>query len=319
MTFASKKYIIENIEYTINHCYSPKTDEHIEIICIDYDKCKKYEYKIDNNASNIINNIKLLYRFMQDCFEKKENNFRIVKNDDAIYLYATLETKYRNERYNYILQEKKISHEEKMEIKIENMETNMKKEMEKLNKKVIDQEKLIDELNNKMIKNDELNKKEKNVKIEGRINIASLGLATVYLGCGNDFIVPSITNGNRIYAEGVLIGQSTSPCWVKIYFIHKQTIDRVVVYMFQDTPFPAEPSDTLTLKEKSIDFQVQGWNDQDQIWINLGDPVIDNKLVKRTVNFDKFSTNAIRIFMLDCLGKRLNIIEIETWSSPIET
>jgi len=306
-----QKYLINNLEYTISGDSSEYAP--IDIICIDYEKIKKYECKIEINLYKMLNNSQILFEFLKDCFNENKNHFTIVKTSDAILLYAAIDIKYRSECYNYVLKEKDMTNEDRMEIKIELM----KKEMDKLNKKVIDQEKLIDELNQQIIKNEEL---KKEIKIEKKmdessINVASVangGRAIAYIEKGPSIDVSDllINGGSNNGASVYWFSQQKEACYIQIEFKYKTPIDRVIVHMSLGDVFSVESSDTL------FDFQVQGWNDEEEKWVNFGEKVnLTHKVLARIISFDRFETGQIRLYMTDCLGKRCNIVKVEAWTS----
>jgi hypothetical protein len=105
------------------------------------------------------------------------------------------------------------------------------------------------------------------------------------------------------------------PDWVQIRFNAPKTIDHVVVYSVQDDFLsPVEPTDAMTFTRYGLtDFQVQAWNGTG--WVTLGS-VRYNNLVKRTVSFDAYTTDRIRISITgakDALWSR--VTEVEAWSS----
>ena len=102
---------------------------------------------------------------------------------------------------------------------------------------------------------------------------------------------------------------------VQIDFNGSKTIDRVVVYTLQDNySSPMEPTDTLTFSAYGVTaFTVEGWNGSG--WTVLGS-VSNNNLVKRTVTFAPYSTNAIRIRVTQGLAQFPRLVEVEAWSVP---
>jgi len=75
-----------------------------------------------------------------------------------------------------------------------------------------------------------------------------------------------------------------------------------------------EPTDTLTFSAYGVTaFTVEGWNGSG--WTVLGS-VSNNNLVKRTVTFAPYSTNAIRIRVTQALAQFSRLVEVEAWSVP---
>jgi len=150
------KYLIANREYTISKDIKNDT---IEIMCIDNETLQKYECLIDSKIHStykMIDNVHTLYIFLNDCFGEKtsiDDCFEICEAEKSIILYAEIKAKYKHESYEFVLKEKEISNEERMEMKIEKMDKQMKKEMKKemeeLNQKM---KKEMEELNQKMKK-----------------------------------------------------------------------------------------------------------------------------------------------------------------------
>ena len=74
---------------------------------------------------------------------------------------------------------------------------------------------------------------------------------------------------------------------------------------------PVEPTDTLTFNTYGIlDFTIQGWDGA--TWVTLG-TVTGNRLVKRTVTFNAFTTDRIRVNVTSALYSFSRITEIEAW------
>jgi hypothetical protein len=99
---------------------------------------------------------------------------------------------------------------------------------------------------------------------------------------------------------------------VQIDFNAMKTIDRVVVYSVQNAyQSPVEPTDTQTFSLYGLtNFTVEGWTGSG--WTVLG-TVSANNLVKRTVTFAPYTTDAIRIHITGSLGGYSRIVEIEAW------
>ncbi len=132
--------------------------------------------------------------------------------------------------------------------------------------------------------------------------------------------VSSLNNNERTGAGwgaggGWLDGTPGSfPDWVQIQFNGSKTIDRVVVYMVQDNyQQPVEPGDSLTFNDwGATDFTVQGWNGSS--WVVLG-TVTGNNLVKRTVTFNPFTTDRIRVNITAARSTWSLLTEVEAWST----
>jgi hypothetical protein len=99
---------------------------------------------------------------------------------------------------------------------------------------------------------------------------------------------------------------------VQIDFNGAKTIDRVVVYTVQDNyASPVEPTDTQTFTAYGVtDFTVDGWNGAG--WTVLA-TVSNNNLVKRTVTFNPFTTDAIRINITKSKSTYSRLVEVEAW------
>ena len=105
------------------------------------------------------------------------------------------------------------------------------------------------------------------------------------------------------------------PDWLQINFNGSKTIDRVVVYTVQDNFLnPVEPTDSMTFTQYGLTaFQVQGWNGSG--WVTLAS-VTGNNLVKRTVTFNPYTTDRIRIYVTGAKdGVWSRITEVEAWTS----
>ena len=90
----------------------------------------------------------------------------------------------------------------------------------------------------------------------------------------------------------------------------------MVVYTLQDNySSPMEPTDTLMFSAYGVTaFTVEGWNGSG--WTVLGSVSNNNNLVKRTVTFAPYSTNAIRIRVTQGLAQFSRLVEVEAWSVP---
>ena len=99
---------------------------------------------------------------------------------------------------------------------------------------------------------------------------------------------------------------------MQINFNGSKSIDRVVVYTLQDNYLsPVEPTDSQTFSLYGIkDFTVEGRSGAS--WVTLA-TVSNNTLVKRTVSFAAFTTDAIRITVTNALTSWSRITEIEAW------
>ena len=76
---------------------------------------------------------------------------------------------------------------------------------------------------------------------------------------------------------------------------------------------PIEPTATQTFSLYGVtDFTVQGWTGNG--WTTLG-TVSGNNLVKRTVNFNAYTTSKIRIRITGALASFARITEIEAWGN----
>jgi hypothetical protein len=132
------------------------------------------------------------------------------------------------------------------------------------------------------------------------------------------FPASSINNNERAGANwgnggGWIDGTPNAfPDWVQIVFNGQKTINRVVVYSVQDNfTNPVEPSDTQTFSLFGVtDFTVDGWNGS--AWVTLGS-VSGNNLVKRTVTFSAFTTDRIRINIINGLNSYSRLTEVEAW------
>ena len=102
--------------------------------------------------------------------------------------------------------------------------------------------------------------------------------------------------------------------WVQINFAGTKTVDRVVVYTVQDNyANPVEPTDALAFSTYGlIDFAIQGWDGT--TWVTLA-TVTGNNLVKRTVAFNTFTTDRIRVNATNGAGGFSRITEVEAWGN----
>jgi hypothetical protein len=109
------------------------------------------------------------------------------------------------------------------------------------------------------------------------------------------------------------------PDWVEIDFAGTKTIDHVVLYSVQDNfQNPVEPTDTTTFSLYGMTaFDVQAWTGSS--WTPLAQ-VTGNRLVKRTVTFQPYTTNRIRVVMNGVADNRWSrVTEIEAWTSTSST
>ena len=99
---------------------------------------------------------------------------------------------------------------------------------------------------------------------------------------------------------------------MQINFNGSKSIDRVVVYTLQDNfPSPVEPTDT----RRSTCTGSRTLRSKDAVaaqWVPLA-TVSNNTLVKRTVTFAAFTTDAIRVVVTNALASYARITEIEAW------
>ena len=105
------------------------------------------------------------------------------------------------------------------------------------------------------------------------------------------------------------------PDWVQVNFNGTRTVDHVVVYSVQDNYLsPVEPTDSMTGTRFVLTaFTVQGWNGS--TWVTLAS-VAGNDLIKRTVWFNPFATDRVRVTIgatQDGVWSR--VTEIEAWGS----
>jgi len=153
------------------------------------------------------------------------------------------------------------------------------------------------------------------------INVALAANGGMASACDEIYSPAStIINGNRTGEKSSLRWWSIekNDCWVQILFNGLKTIDRVIIYTLQDNyDLAIEPTDTLTFKNFGVtDFQIQGWNGIE--WKNLGEPVHENNLVKRTVKFTAFETSKIRINLTNKQYNRAaHLVEVEAWTPSI--
>jgi hypothetical protein len=103
------------------------------------------------------------------------------------------------------------------------------------------------------------------------------------------------------------------PDWLQVTFSSLRSIDRVVVYSVQDNYLsPVEPSDTMTFTKYGVTtFTVKGRSGSS--WTVLG-TITGNNLVKRTVTFPAFTTDAIRIEVGNGLAGYSRLVEVEAWA-----
>jgi hypothetical protein len=154
------------------------------------------------------------------------------------------------------------------------------------------------------------------------VALASVGaVATASSQYSSAYPVSAVNNGERkgaVWGAGGGWNDATANAYpddVQIDFNGSKTIDRVVVYTLQDNySSPVEPTDTQTFSAYGVTaFTVEGWNGSG--WTVLGS-VSNNNLVKRTVTFAPYSTNAIRIRVTQALAQFSRLVEVEAWSVP---
>ncbi len=159
--------------------------------------------------------------------------------------------------------------------------------------------------------------------VGSNINVALAsngGVATASSQYGASFPVTAVNNNERAgtnWGNGGGWNDATAasfPDWVQINFNGNKTIDHVVVYTVQDNyGNPIEPTDTLTFTQYGVTgFTVQGWTGS--TWITLA-TISGNNLVKRTVNFNAYTTSRIRINVTAALASYSRITEIEAWGT----
>ncbi|MDQ2917956.1 MAG: Ig-like domain repeat protein [Pseudomonadota bacterium] len=105
------------------------------------------------------------------------------------------------------------------------------------------------------------------------------------------------------------------PDWLQINFNRRGTIDHIVVYSVQDNYLsPAEPTDSMLGTRFALSsFDVQGWDGSN--WITVAS-VSGNKLIKRTVWFNAYSTDRIRIYITGTQdGVWSRVTEVEAWGT----
>ena len=104
------------------------------------------------------------------------------------------------------------------------------------------------------------------------------------------------------------IGRSTTPV------ADTKPLDRVVVNAVQDNyASPVEPSDSLAFSTYGlIDFAIQGWDGTTCLTLAT---VTGNNLVKRTVPFNTFTTDRIRVNATNGAGGFSRITEVEAWGN----
>ena len=159
---------------------------------------------------------------------------------------------------------------------------------------------------------------QSNVALAANGGVASA--SSTYSAAGYSFAVSGVNDGERAglnWGHGSGWNDSTAnsyPDWVQITFNSAKTIGHVVVYTLQDNyANPVEPTDTLTFTQYGVTgFTVQGWTGSS--WTTLA-TVSGNNLVKRTVNFNAYTTSRIRINVTAALASYSRITEIEAWGN----
>ena len=160
---------------------------------------------------------------------------------------------------------------------------------------------------------------QSNVALATNGGVASA--SSTYSAADYSFAASSVNDGERAglnWGHGGGWNDNTAnsyPDWVQIIFNGAKTIDHVVVYTLQDNyANPVEPTDTLTFTQYGVTgFTVQGWTGGGT-WTTLG-TVSGNNLVKRTVNFNAYTTARIRINVTGALASYSRITEIEAWGN----
>ena len=159
---------------------------------------------------------------------------------------------------------------------------------------------------------------QSNVALASNGGVASA--SSTYAAAGYSFAASSVNDGDRAglnWGHGGGWNDSTAdsyPDWVQINFNSSKTIDHVVVYTLQDNyANPVQPTDTMTFSQYGVTaFTVQGWTGS--AWTTLA-TVSGNNLVKRTVNFNAYTTTRIRINITAALASFSRITEIEAWGN----
>ncbi|NUZ04235.1 PQQ-dependent sugar dehydrogenase [Piscinibacter koreensis] len=134
------------------------------------------------------------------------------------------------------------------------------------------------------------------------------------------FPVAAINNGDRTGAGWIAGGgwnDATSdvfPDWVQVTFPSTKLVDRVVVYTLQDDyASPVEPTDAMTFSAYGItDFRVEGWSGS--AWVELA-TVAGNNRIKRSVEFQGYATDRIRVVVTRALQGYARIVEVEAFGA----
>ena len=148
------------------------------------------------------------------------------------------------------------------------------------------------------------------------VALASAGaVATASSSYSGSYAASSVVNGDRTGSNGYWNDQTPGafPDWIQITFNGTKSIDQVTVYTLQDNyAAPVEPTETLTFSRFGItDFVVQGWDGSS--WVNLGSAAANN-LVKRTIAFQTFTTDRIRVAITGTKdGYWSRVTEVEAW------
>jgi len=106
---------------------------------------------------------------------------------------------------------------------------------------------------------------------------------------------------------------TTWPDWLQVQFAGLRTIDRVVLYSLQDSPFdPVEPVDGMAFANYGVqDFTVEGWTGS--AWVLLA-RVANNTLVKRTVEFAPVAVDRVFVNITRSRGGYSHLTELEAWT-----
>jgi len=154
----------------------------------------------------------------------------------------------------------------------------------------------------------------------GNVALASAGAVASASSTLAGYPVAAVNDGDRTGAASTFWANATPgampgtfPDYVQINFNGVKTIDHVIVYSVQDNyASPLEPTDTTTFSPSLFglnSFTVYAWSGL--AWVNVA-AVINNNLVKRTVTFDPFTTDRIRVYVID-ESDYSRIVEIEAF------
>ena len=135
---------------------------------------------------------------------------------------------------------------------------------------------------------------------------------------GAGFAASAAINGERAgrgwgSGSGWNDATPTFPDWLQVQFAGPRTIDRVVLYSMQDSPFdPVEPVDGMTFRNYGVqDFTVEAWTGS--AWVTLA-RVANNALVKRAVEFAPITVDRIFVYITRARGGYSHLTEVEAWT-----